>query len=512
MSSTPPPPVDPTPLAAAPHEEPLPEGDEPPPRGTRVMAAVRWALVALMALAAVASVLYYFNGLRHVPSGAGASARSQYYCPMHPSVVSDEPGECPICSMTLVPKPPDGHAAAPGEAHASEVTTPRAAEVPGLAPVDLELGRIQLMGMRTAPVERGKLSSSLRTVGVVAPNEKGLAQIQTRFAGWIEELLVSETGQHVSRGEALATIFSPELLSAQQELLSALKWASAPGGQGELAADSRKRLELLGIAQEEIDELVRSGRPQRALKIRSPVSGVVISKAALKGLYVQPGTELFQIADLSTLWVLADVYEHDVARVSVGMDARLKLAAFPRELKGKVQFIYPTVDSASRTLRLRVVFNNPGNTLRPGMYGDVLLELPARDALLVPTEAVVDTGEVQYLFVAHEHGHFEPRRITLGDRSGDKVQVLTGVADGETVVTTANFLLDSESRLKAAIGTGTASKPAGASGEAESSCERDFDRVRYPAGYQQCRACEVQHRGMGTMEEDCKSAIARPWK
>lgn len=564
-------------------DEPMPEGEEEAPRGVRTMAIIRWALVVLMAVAAVASIGYYFGWFSK--AGAADSSATLYYCPMHPSVVQDHPGECPICSMSLVPKvgggakkeakAADGHDHEKGSAPSPEgpgayycpmhpeVTsddpnakcdkcggmklmprpasnpgtggsegnndpppTEKGAGVPGLAPIDLTPERIQLLGMRTAMVAREKLAPELRTVGFVTANEEGLARIHTRFAGWIETLAVSKTGQHVSKGEVLASVYSPELLAAQQELLNALKWSTTrhdnphESEAGRLTAtlteDARRRLELLGISGAEIDELARRGKPVRALKIRSPVEGYVTRKNALQGQYVQPGTELFEVANLSTVWVLADVYEYEIERVKVGAKAEMQLAAFRGQtFAGRVEFIYPTLNADTRTLRVRLVVKNKGLKLRPGMYGDVAFELPSAEGLVVPAEAIVDTGTIQYVFLALPGGRFEPRKVRLGLESEDKIQILEGVSDGDTVVTTANFLIDSESRLHAAISgeaaaEGEAPKPS-APGQGPS-CETEFDKNKHPDKYQQCRACEVQHRGMGTMEEDCKRAIPKPWR
>lgn len=465
------------------HDEPMPEGEEHAPPGVHAAAIVRWLLVGLMALAAVASVLYVTGVFERLGSSQ-RPAETVYYCPMHPSVVQDQPGECPICGMNLVPREGEESASA-GAQYACpmhpEVTSsdpddrcPKCgmkleptghaghSDVPGLAPLEIKSDRVQLMGMRTAKVERAQLASELRTVGMLTASEGGLANISTRFAGWIEELKVNETGQKVSRGQVLATVYSPELLTAQQELLNASRWAASAeepkGGHGlvaDLAGDARRRLELLGISPDEIEELERTRRPVRALRIRSPVDGYVTRRNAVQGLYVQPGTQLFEVADLSTIWVLAEIYEHEVRRIAVGQRADLTLASFPGELfPGRVSFLYPTVDPATRTLRARLEFNNPRLRLRPGMYGEVLIRLLADEGLVVPAEAVVDTGELQYVFLAREGGRFEPRKVKVGARSGDKVQLLEGVAEGEVVVTTANFLLDSESRLRAAISGG----------------------------------------------------------
>ena len=477
-----------------------PDG-EGAPRGVRAAAMFRWLLVAAMAAAAVGSLAYAF-GLFAPGSSSSSSSGTTYYCPMHPSVRQDHPGECPICSMTLVPM----HPSDAGTASSSE---PPANAVPGLVPVDLTPARVQLMGIRTARVVTESLRTEIRTVGTVTANEQALAEIQARFSGWIQTLAVSQTGQKVAKGQVVATIYSPDLLAAQQELLNAVRWEQPSGGtdtiQG-LKGDARARLELLGIAKQDIDEIERAGKPMREIRLRSPVNGHVIQKNAVAGTYVQPGTSLFTIADLSTVWVVADVYEYEVGRVAVGLEAKLVLAAYPNEkLTGKVTFLSPTVDPSTRTLRVRIELKNKDLRLRPGMYGDVFLATDKLEGLVVPTEAIVDTGELQYLFVAKEGGRFEPRRVQLGVRTDEKVQVQGGVAEGEIVVTTANFLIDSESRLRAAIqGEGTA--------PAASTCDKLFDQAKYPDKYAQCRACEQQHRGMGSMEDDCRNAIPKPWK
>jgi membrane fusion protein, copper/silver efflux system len=489
------------------------EGEEPPPPGVRVMAVLRWLLVAAMAVAALGALNFYFgwSGGEH----AGGAAQTIYYCPMHPGVQQDHPGECPICNMTLVPRAagePVKAAAAPADGGAS---------VPGLVPIDITVERQQLMGMRSARVTRERLAPELRTIGTVAASEKGLAVIQTRFSGWIEQLMVTQTGQKVARNQVLATIYSPELLQAQQEYLTALKWSptgSAPvppadsahvGNLEGLASDARTRLELLGISAPELDEIARTGQPVRALKIRSPVSGYVIDKPVVQGMAVQPGAPLFQIADLSTIWVLAEVYEYELGRIKTGQPASLELAAYPGEkFEGKVTFVYPTLDASTRTMRIRVELANKDLRLKPGMYGNVYIATAAVETLVVPSEAVVDTGEAQYLFVAKEGGHFEPRRVKTGARAAGKTAIVEGVAEGEVVVTTANFLLDSESRLRATLAG--APGPSGAPA-APDFCDANFDKARFPDKYQQCKACAV-HRGMGAMEDDCRAAIAKPWK
>jgi Cu(I)/Ag(I) efflux system membrane fusion protein len=480
------------PAPGHPHDA-LPEGEEQAPPGTRTMALVRWGLVGLMAVAAVAAWVDHVRTARSEQQAAGV----QYLCPMHPQIVTTHKGECPICGMDLVPTAPKGAAAGAtpdaGPArytcpmHPAFVTTdgqarcpdcgmklvPLAAEaaprtaaapagppVPGVAPVEISADRVQLIGMRSLPARRETLGSTIRAVGFVASNESSLVSVNTRFSGWVEQLTVGQTGQLVQKGEVLAALYSPEMLNAQQVFLNAIKWtdrkpggsAQSPGIANDLERDARLRLELLGVAPQDVDAIAEAGQPQRAINVRSPVRGYVSRKSVLKGLYVQAGTELFQLADLSTVWVLVDVYESEISRVKVGQQAAFELKAYPgKKFTGRVQFIYPAVNTGSRTLQARIELRNPSLELRPGMFGDVTLDLGATEAVVVPQEALIDTGDHQYVFVDRGGGRYEPRSVRAGWSGDGRVAILSGLAEGERVVTTANFMLDSESRLRAAV-------------------------------------------------------------
>jgi Cu(I)/Ag(I) efflux system membrane fusion protein len=555
------------------------------------MALVRWALVALMAVIAVLSVSYSFGLVASDPASAAAA---QYYCPMHPQVVQDHPGECPICSMTLVKKESEGKhpgsdrptlaegAGLPADATAGEhvghrhnpsdpyfcpmhpeetgvdanarcpvcemrlekrpaEATPKTASgkapadavdnatpgvtqrssamppVLGLVPIELSLDRIQNIGVRTAPATLEALAPELRAVGFVSADESRLARVHTRFSGWIERLEVATTGQKVARGQVLAGLYNLELLPAQQEFLAARRWSllatgapAQPPMSGEsIERDARARLELFGLSAAEIDDIAKSGKPSRTVAVVAPIGGYVVSKNAAQGAFVQPGTELFEIADLSKVWVLVDIYEYEVGRVRVGQTAEVSVGAYPGErFTGKVGFLYPVIDSSTRTLRVRVELDNRSMKLRPGMYAATVIKMDAARATVIPAEALVDTGEHQYVFVVKRGGRFEPRAVKPGQRGNDKVQILEGIAPGDVVVTTGNFLIDSESRLHAAI-----QGPDAHEGKAEAStCDEAIDKAAFPEKYDACLACEHVHRGMGTMEDDCKNAITRPWR
>jgi Cu(I)/Ag(I) efflux system membrane fusion protein len=335
------------------------------------MAIVRWILVAAMAVIAALSVAHSFGLFSSEPASA---ASGRYYCPMHPQVVRDHPGECPICSMTLVEREGSNAQATSHERHRHEpsdppVTTPAMPDmpadhdapaprgVPGLAPVELSFERVQKIGVRTASATLEALLPELSAVGIVSADEARLARVHTRFSGWIEQLAVPVTGQKVKRGQVLAGLYSPELLPAQQEFLAARRWSTSPTAArgaspatgSSLEQDARARLELFGLSPAEIDRIALTGKPTRTVSVTAPISGHVVSTNAVLGAYVRPGTQLFEIADLTQLWVLADVYEHEAPRVSVGQVADVRFAAYPSKLfSGKVGFIYPTIDAATR--------------------------------------------------------------------------------------------------------------------------------------------------------------------
>ncbi len=421
-------------------QEPIPEGEEAAPRGVRTMAAVRWVILGVAVVAALFTVGRALLSSRRTPADAPHAAvpedqHAKYHCPMHPQIVSDQPGQCPICQMSLVPFSP-AKAAAPAEARA----------IAGLAAAEAPVDRLQAMGVRVEAVARGRLGETLRTVGRVTADEARLARIHVRFTGYVEKLFVAEQGARVRRGEPLAAVQSDEVLRLEEELVQARGWG------GDLADRARQRLRLLGVAPEEIAAVEARGKADRTVLVRSPVSGYVVGLNVIAGDRVEPDRELFEVADLSRVWVLADVYERELARVKPGLEARLTLDAYPgRVFTGRIEYVYPRLDTQTRTLPVRVALQNPKGELKPGLFGNVEIQLPRSEGLTVSSEAVIDTGDSRYVFVETSPGHFEPRIVTTGGRSGDRLQVLSGLAEGERVATAGSFFIDSESRLRASV-------------------------------------------------------------
>jgi len=421
-----------------------------PPPGADLMNVVRWLLFAGLTVVAIVTIGSYVASWRGEPVTRPVPGAVVWRCPMHPSYTSDRPGECPICGMTLekvvVGATAVGHAATGGD-------------VPGLVSVHLTPERIQLIGVRTARVVRSATGGELELVGFVTADESRLRRVQIRASGWVRKLFVNETGSRVEAGDPLLSIYSPELFQSEQEYLIARGASdSMPGmshggtGTADAGSASADRLLLLGIPAAEIRRLAREGRAASEIVLTSPVGGTVIERGVVEGQYVGPDTPLLTVADLSHVWVMADYYEMDVGRVRVGDVARFTSDGLAgRVFEGRVDLVYPTVSSQTRTLRARVDLANPDGVLRPGMFGRVRVVGRAAPTLSVPSEAVVNTGDHAYVFLAHAGGDFEPRLVWTGMPEGDRVQILKGVAEGDTVVASASFLIDSESRLEAAI-------------------------------------------------------------
>ena len=415
----------------------------------------------------------------HVQVQAG----EKWQCPMHPAVVRDAPGTCPVCGMKLVklattkpketgqaplfyrsPMNPQQTSPVPmkdsmGMDYVPVYELATASEVDGLGLVEIDATRQQLIGLKTAKVDRGVVGGALRTVARVSIDETRVRKVNVKVAGFVEKLFVDSMGKEVRKGQPLFSLYSPEILSAENEYLLALRVDT----DGSMRAAARKKLELWGVPTAELERLEREKAANSVVTFVSGVSGVVTKKEIFEGSRVEVGAMPYEVVDLSTVWVLADVYETELRFVTPGGAASLHLEAWPgRTWQGKVLFIEPLLDAKSRTAKVRIAFPNPLGELRPEMYGDVTLAREGRQTLRLPTDAVVQSGTQHVVFVARGEGRFEPRRLETGEAGRDFTEVLSGLVEGEAVITRANFLIDSESRLRASlarIGGADASTP-----------------------------------------------------
>lgn len=322
--------------------------------------------------------------------------------------------------------------------------------------------RLQTIGVKFQEAARRPLDKTVRTVGRVEIDERLVGRVNLKFEGWIEDLRVSAIGDHVRKNQVLFTIYSPDLVATQEEYLLALqsyrelgksKFPEVSRGAKDLLDATRRRLQLWDIQDNHVQDLERTGTVLRTLPIHSPVTGTVLRMEARAGTFVTPGTELYFIANLSRIWILADIYEYELPFIKKGQGATVTLSYDPdAKLHGHVAFIYPTLDPTTRTVKVRFELDNPGEKLKPDMYANVELKIPLGTRLVIPMDAILESGERQLLFIHHGGGQLEWRTVLLGARAGDWVEVKEGIKEGEHVVTGANFLIDSESRLKAAVG------------------------------------------------------------
>jgi len=465
----------------------------PAPSPRRAGAGVLFLVAVASAAMGVGGTVIFHH--RHGPEpgapGAATEAKERWQCPMHPTVVEDHPGDCPICGMKLVRV--DG-APAPGGAargerriafyrnpmgtgetspvpakdsmgmdflpvYQDELSGPGAAAAPveGLTTVAIDPARQQLIGLRTAPVESGPVGGAWRTNGKVVVDETRVHHVNLKVGGYVTHAHADFVGQAVKKGDALFSLYSPDLLAAQEEYLLALRTRDQlPRGASddgdELVASARRKLELWDMPEAELEQIARTGQPVKDLTFYAPRDGVVTKRDAIPGMRVNAGDMPVEMVDLSRVWVLADVYETELRQVKVGMAATLTLQAYPNHaFRGRVAFIAPELDPRTRTVAVRLEFPNPTGELKPQMFGEVVLQGASRTGLRIPADAVVDSGTRRIVFVALGDGKFQPREVALGDSDGAHAEVVRGLAAGEQVVTRANFLIDSESRLRASL-------------------------------------------------------------
>ncbi|MGE5214802.1 MAG: efflux RND transporter periplasmic adaptor subunit [Nitrospirota bacterium] len=445
---------------------------------------------------------------KHEP--ARPPEKTLYTCSMHPQVIQDHPGDCPICGMKLVPVRKETASAEKDRQKSGrkikyykstmllgEISqTPRKDSM-GMDMVPVYEGEeqtqtitvdpvtVQKMGVRTAVVTKGPLRRVIRTVGTIDYNETALADVTTKFRGWIEKLYVDSTGKQVHKGEPLFEIYSPELYSAQNEYVLALNQ-----GSGGLKASARQKLKLFDISDDQIVELEKTRQPQRTLRVNAPIDGIVVEKNVVQGQMVEAGMKLYRLADLGIVWVQSQIYEQDLSLLKLGQEAEVSLSYLPdRKFRGRITYIYPTVDEKTRTARVRMEFHNPGLFLKPGMFATVELHAELEpEALLVTDTAILRSGDKNTVFVALEGGKFEPRDVTIGARSeNNQLQILSGLKEGERVVTSGQFMLDSESQLREAI-----------------------QKMLNPATASATPAQDVQHTAMAPVSSPVQTATPQP--
>ncbi len=420
--------------------------------------------------------------------------------PMHPAYKSDRPGIAPDCGMKLepvyaepqpAPEQPKGRIL-----YWRDPQDPQyRADKPGLNPetgnelepvyetggdilppgtVHVPADKQQLIGVRYGVAELTSGLRRFRALGRVNYDESRLVKVHSKVEGWVEEVFADFTGKGVAKGEPLLTLYSPQILASQRDLLLAARAHQLLKGSplevvqeqsGHLLAAARRRLELWDLSPAEIDEVLRTQQPLRTVTLYAPASGVILKREAFPSRYVTPETELYTLADLGRVWIVADVFEPDAAFIRVGQTARVRMAHLPGpSFAARVSYIQPELDPETRTLRVRLEAENPGGRLKPEMFADVDFEVRRPPQLTVPAEAVLDTGERKTVFVARGEGYFEPRAVETGERLGERVVIVNGLKPGERVVTSGTFLLDSESQLRPASPGGAASTGSGPAG------------------------------------------------
>jgi RND family efflux transporter MFP subunit len=402
------------------------------------MKKIKFILFAVLLAVVAAGAISCGNNSGRETANA---TKTLYTCGMHPQIIQDHPGNCPICGMKLTPvRKQDASATA---AEASSI-------------IAVDPSTIQTMGIRTAEVARGPLRRLIRTVANVDYDETALADVTTKYKGWIEKLYVDATGALVNPGDPLFEIYSPELYGAQTEYLAALSSQSgSPSAEDRALLDSaRTKLKFYDISDAQIAELEKTRQATKTLTITAPIAGFVVEKNVVAGQMVDAGMKLYRLADIGVVWVYAQVYEQDLSAVQLGQEATMTLSYLPdRKFRGRVTYVYPTVDEKTRTARVRMEFHNPGYFLKPGMFATVeLVADMAPSALLVPDSAVLRSGQKNTVFIALPGGKFEARTVALGLQAQDDMdQVLGGLSEGERIVTSGQFMLDSESQLREAI-------------------------------------------------------------
>lgn len=468
-----------------------------------------WFILTILLLASISFTLLTACGNDDAATVGGNGQKQLWTCGMHPQVIQDEPGNCPICGMKLTPVKSgtmgEGEKEHTAEEHDKMMQDLGVAEdsakkdkkilywrapmdptyisdKPGKSPMGMDLVpvyegeepgagatitidpvTVQNMGVRSAEVKRQPFYRVIRTVGHIDYNEEKLYNINVKFSGWIEELYVNETGQQVRKGQPLFKIYSPDLVATQEEYILAYnnqkklaesEFNEISSGANRLLEASRKRLNYWDISAKQIEELQRTGEVLKTLTVYSPASGVVVHKNAVEGAYTKEGGDLFRIADLSTVWVLAHIFEYELPWIKLGQEVKMELPYIPgKQFDGTVDYVYPYLNAKTRDVRIRLVFKNPMLELKPEMYANIRIESKIGDnELVIPSEAIIRSGTRNLVFIDLGNGKFKPQDVVLGPEGDNgQVKVAAGLQEGQRIVTSAQFLLDSESRLREAI-------------------------------------------------------------
>jgi Cu(I)/Ag(I) efflux system membrane fusion protein len=413
------------------------------------------SLIALIAVIAAAAGVLYFNGWFKDYGGGHSKLEHKvqlWTCSMHPFIIKDKPGTCPICGMELIKKidnaPADGAAQTPEQKQQAEM----------LGHVSMSANQRIMANVATVEAKIGTLNKEINAVGIVQFDQSRQAKVTAWIAGRIDKLNVNAVGAQVSKDRPVAEIYSPDLLATQQEYLLAIKSREqlknspipsiSQNGDG-LVASARQRLMLYGVKESQIAELEKAGKPNIRLPIYTPLSGTVIEKMVQQGQYVNVGEVLFNIADLSKVWVEIDVFENEVPYVRVGQQVEIRSAVEHGAVSnGRISFVYPFHDPKTHTVKARVEMPNPGHMLKPDMFVNAIIRVPLVKGIVVPVTAVVDTGKRQVVWIETSQGMFEPRDVQAGERIDDKVQILSGIKAGDKVASSGSYLIDSESQLK----------------------------------------------------------------
>lgn len=462
------------------------------------------ALVVMIFIALAGGGWYAWQhfGHGHDEQGKTSQGKQLYTCSMHPFIIKDKPGTCPICGMELIKKI-DG-------AVGGEQTAEQKQQAEMVGHVSLSPTQRVMANVATIEAKQQTLNKEINAVGIVQFDQSRQAKVTAWIAGRIDKLHVSTVGAFVSKDKPVAEVYSPDLLATQQEYLLAIKSRDqlknspipsiAQNGDG-LVASSKQRLMFFGVKESQITELEMAGKPNIRLPIYTPLSGIVIEKMVQQGQYVNTGEVLFNIADLSTVWVEVEVYENEFPNIHIGQQVQIRSQSFPdRPFTGRISFIYPFLDAKTRTVKARVEMPNPGMKLKPDMFVNAIIKIPLAKGIVVPVTAVIDTGKRQVVWVETATGIFEPRDVQVGQRTDEQIQILSGVKPGEKVAVSGAYLIDSESQLKGGSGVDHSQHTGGAKPPAEGQA---------PAAAQKQAPAATGHEGHGAATTPVKPAPAK---